>query len=96
MPDEVTIRMAGPADAAALHVLEELDSRRLPQGEVLVAEVGGEVRAALPVDGGDAVADPFRPTAPLIELLAVHAAQRRSGATRHATPLRRAAALALR
>lgn len=69
MLDEVTIRMAGPADAPALHALEELDARRLAPGDVLVAEVEGEIRAALPVGGGAAVADPFRPTAGLVRLL---------------------------
>ena len=73
MQTHVTIRMAGPADAAALHQLEELDAHRIEGDEVLVAEVSGEVRAALPVDGGRAVADPFRPTAELVDLLAVAA-----------------------
>lgn len=75
MQDHMTIRMAGAADAPAVHALEELDSRRLAEGDVLIAAVDGEVRAALPLAGGDAVADPFRPTAELVELLAVHAAQ---------------------
>lgn len=69
----VTIRMARPQDAPAVHALEELDSRRLAEGDVLLAEVGGEVRAAMPAGGGEAVADPFRPTADLVELLAMAA-----------------------
>lgn len=69
----VTIRMARPADAPAVHALEELDSRRLADGDVLLAEVGGEVRAAMTVGGSEAVADPFRPTADLVELLALAA-----------------------
>jgi hypothetical protein len=35
----------------------------------LVAEVGGEVRAALSLRDGAVVADPFHPTAALAELL---------------------------
>jgi hypothetical protein len=56
MQDQVTIRMAGPADAPWLRALEQLDSHRLPEGDVLVAEVDGEVRAALAVAGSLAVA----------------------------------------
>jgi hypothetical protein len=71
----VTIRMAGPADAAALRRLAALDSRPLPRGDVLLAEVGGEPRAALAVAGGETVADPFVPTAQLSSLLALRAEQ---------------------
>ncbi len=87
MQDQVTIRMAGAADAPALHALEELNSGRLADGDVLVAEVSGEVHAALPVAGGRALADPFRPTRALVELLEVHAAQLRAAArpAAHAT-----------
>jgi hypothetical protein len=35
--------------------------------------VGGAVRAALPLDGGPAVADPFSPSRPLVALLALRA-----------------------
>jgi len=73
MQTQVTIRMARPADAPALHALEELDSHRLADGDVLVAEVDGELRAAHSLESGTAVADPFRPTAELVELLAVAA-----------------------
>lgn len=80
MPPDVTIRMAEAADAPALRRLEQLDSRRLQDGDALVAEVGGELRAALALSGGEAVADPFHPTADLLELLALHAAQLRGAA----------------
>jgi hypothetical protein len=95
MSDQVTIRMARHADAPALHALEELDSHELGTGDVVVAEVDGEVRAALPVSGGPAVADPFHPSDVLVELLAVHAAQLRRD-RRRPTPTRRALALAAR
>jgi hypothetical protein len=35
----------------------------------MLAEVGGEIRAAVPVDGGGVIADPFRRTSDLVELL---------------------------
>jgi hypothetical protein len=73
-PDgEVRIRLAGRHDAAAVRDLADLDSRPAPTGDVLVAEVGGAVRAALPLDGGPAVADPFSPSRPLVALLALRA-----------------------
>jgi hypothetical protein len=39
---------------------------------VLVAEVGGELWAALSLDDGHGVADPFRPTGAVVHLLAEH------------------------
>ena len=33
---------------------------------MLVAEVDGEIVAAVPIDGGRAIADPFRPTADVV------------------------------
>lgn len=72
----VTIRMAACTDAEALSRLAELDSAPQP-GPVamLVAEVGGELRAALPLDGGPVIADPFQWTAELTAMLAQRARQ---------------------
>ena len=72
---EVTVRVAGPADALALSRLAALDSAAVPTGPTLVAEVDGQVVAALPVGGGAAVADPFRHTASAVSLLELRAAQ---------------------
>jgi hypothetical protein len=69
----ISIRLAETADLAALQRVAERDSRLLPGGRLLLAEVAGEVRAALSLDTGDAVADPFRPTAELVELLRIRA-----------------------
>jgi hypothetical protein len=74
--EALTIRLAGPADTAALGRLAQLDSAPAPKPvPMLVAEVGGELRAALPLDGGRAIADPFRPTAELVAILAERARQ---------------------
>jgi len=61
----VTFRHAGAADADALAGLAKLDSSRPPRGAVLVAEVGGELWAAVSLDDNHLVANPFRPTGEL-------------------------------
>ena len=81
---DVVIRAATPADAAALVRLGALDGNR-SAGElladaaadhaVLVAEVDGSVEAALALDGGLSVADPFRPSALDLQLLSIRARQ---------------------
>jgi hypothetical protein len=74
--EAVTIRIAVPADAAALSRLAQLDSAQpLEAVPTLVAEVRGELRAALAVDSGRAIADPFRPTAELVVILTERARQ---------------------
>jgi hypothetical protein len=67
----VSIRRAGPHDAPALCRLAALDSAAPLCGEVLLAEVDGEARAALSLADGSVVADPFRRTAALVDLLAM-------------------------
>lgn len=74
MAPEITIRQATTADAFALRRLAALDDRAALHGEVLVAEQAGEIRAALSVDNGRAVANPFAPTAKLVDMLRVHRA----------------------
>jgi hypothetical protein len=77
--EHVLIRSAVPVDAPAVERLAQLDSRPRPAGDVLVAEVGGRLVAALPVNGGPAIADPFVPTADVVSLLQLRAAQLRDG-----------------
>jgi hypothetical protein len=67
--EPVTIRRATEADRATLERLAALDSALAPAGEVLIAEVGGQALGAVEVAGGAVVADPFRPTAELVELV---------------------------
>ena len=62
---DVVVRYARPADADALAKLAQLDSRPVPQGNVIVADVQGELWAAVSVDDGHAVATPFRPSGEL-------------------------------
>ena len=74
-PELVTVRNATAADARALRRLAALDDRRLPAGPHLVAEVGGEIVAAVGVRARQVVADPFRRTADLVALLDLRASQ---------------------
>ena len=76
----LAILRSGPGDRAALERLAALDSAPTPSGDVLIAEVSREPRAAIEVATGAAIGDPFRPTAQLVELLAVRAGQLRRGA----------------
>jgi hypothetical protein len=69
MPREITIKRSDEGDGAVLATLAALDSRPQPQGDALIAIVDGEAWAAVPVTGGPAVADPFRPSGQLVELL---------------------------
>jgi hypothetical protein len=65
-----TIRFAYPDDEAALGHLAALDSKPLPTGRLLVAEVGGELWAAVTISGHpEVIADPFQHTAALVALL---------------------------
>ncbi len=65
----VTIRLAARADRVALAKLAALDSTVPPAMPALVAEVAGELRAAISLVDGAVTANPFRPTADLVELL---------------------------
>ncbi len=62
---DVVVRYARPDEADALGELAQLDSSRAPQGDVIVADVQGELWAAVSVDDGHAVANPFRPSGEL-------------------------------
>jgi hypothetical protein len=71
----VTLRFAFPDDDRTLATLAALDSSARPPEPVLLAEVGGELRAAMSLADDTVVADPFHHTLWLIELLAALAAQ---------------------
>jgi len=72
--ETLTIRMAKRADAPALIRLAQLDSAPPPEpGLTLVAEVGAELRVALSLDGGPAIANPFQRTAGLVAMLVARA-----------------------
>ena len=70
----VAMRRATVEDERAVRRLAQLDEMTPPQGDVLLAEVDGRLVAALPLEGGRAVADPFTPTQEIVELLVLRAA----------------------
>jgi hypothetical protein len=72
----ILIRRSGVGDSPALERLAALDSRTLPAGSFLLAEVNGELVAAAPIDiDAEPLSDPFRPTADVRELLKQQAGQ---------------------
>ena len=75
-PEILTIRMAVATDAPALRRLAQLDSAPPPgQVPMLVAAAGGELCAALPLNGGPVIANPFRRTEEIVAALAARARQ---------------------
>jgi hypothetical protein len=76
----VAIRRAVDTDVPLLHDLAELDSAKPLAGPVLVAIVEGAIWAARGLDDDRVIADPFLPTAPAVELLALRVRQLRAGA----------------
>jgi hypothetical protein len=80
----LTIRPAAVTDASAIARLAALDSASPPTGRTLLALVDDELWAAVEVDNGAAIADPFRPSADAVELLRFRAERMRGS---HAAPL---------
>jgi hypothetical protein len=76
----ITIRHSNEVDSAELARLAQLDDRDVPAGESLLAYVGGELRAALPLREREPIADPFHLTGDVIELLRLRARQERKAA----------------
>jgi hypothetical protein len=71
----VTLRIGTPADQRLLARLAELDSSTPPSLPALLAEVDGQVRAVLDITDGTVIADPFHPTAAVVDLLRARARQ---------------------
>jgi hypothetical protein len=69
----VTLRLASHSDGVALERLAQRDCRPLPPGPHLVAERDGRIEAAISLASAEIVADPFRRTAEICELLRCHA-----------------------
>jgi hypothetical protein len=70
----ITIRPAYADDDLALARLAALDSAQVPARPLLLAEIDAELRVALSLRDGSAIADPFFPTSDVLALLRRHAA----------------------
>ena len=80
-PGVVTLRWAQPADLPAVRRLAALDCQAAPCAEeLLLAEVDGELWAAVSADRSRRLADPFRPSGGLVELLLTRVSQQRAAA----------------
>jgi hypothetical protein len=84
----ITIRLATDDDGTALRRLAQLDGARLPDGELLVAEADGEIRAALRITDSAYVADPFFPSRELVGMLDVRAKRLRRATVSRADRVR--------
>jgi hypothetical protein len=73
----ITLRLADAADGSAIADLAGLDSARSPAEPILIAEVDGELRAALSLRDGALIANPFHRTLVAQQLLRARAAQLR-------------------
>jgi len=71
----VTLRHYSAEDHGPLARLAALDSSKPPAEPVVVAEVGGDLCAALSLGDGSLVADPFHLTQGVAELLRAYARQ---------------------
>ena len=71
----VTLRYGFPDDEEAIARLAALDSAEPPRPPILLAEVAGELRAALSLADGSVISHPFYPTRALVDLLGARAQQ---------------------
>ena len=71
----ITVRHSVASDLSELARLAALDSTSPPRGPALIAEADSRMLAALPLGSGRPIADPFEPTAEIVELLRLRAEQ---------------------
>ena len=77
-PETITIRPLQDGDTAAVELLAELEERRVPPGPLLLAEVEGTVEAAVGVEDGETIANPFARSGEAVSLLRLRAEQLRA------------------
>ena len=77
-PETITLRPQGDDDRAAVERLARLEERPLPPGPLLLAEIEGTVEAAVAVETGETIANPFAATAETVSLLQLRATQLRA------------------
>ena len=74
-PESITIRPMRDEDAAAVELLAELEARPVPPGPLLLAEVEGTIEAAVDLEGGETIANPFARSGEAVSLLELRAGQ---------------------
>jgi hypothetical protein len=77
-PESITIRPLREEDVPSVELLAELEERPVPAGALLLAEVEGTVEAAISLECGETVANPFSESETAVSLLRVRAAQLRA------------------
>jgi hypothetical protein len=77
--EPVELRPATGCDHVELERLAQLDSALVPDGRLLVAEASGRLVAALSLESGQAIADPFALTAHLVAALRAQGARSEGG-----------------
>lgn len=70
---EILIRSARSDDLGEITRVTGRDTGTLPAEPLLVAEVDGNIRAAVSMTDGEVVADPFHRTAELVAMLKIRA-----------------------
>ena len=88
-PARIIIRLTRPTDTDELRRVAQRDSRPLPYGELLVALVEGEIRAAISLTRGEVIADPFHRTDELVRMLTLRRQQMEGATVRPRRGLRR-------
>ncbi|HKH40307.1 MAG TPA: hypothetical protein VKA41_00470 [Solirubrobacterales bacterium] len=66
---DLSLRICGEADHDALRKLAQRDSAEMPPGRLLAVQAGEGLLAAISLESGEVIADPFVPTADAVELL---------------------------
>jgi hypothetical protein len=79
----ITLRCAVARDDSELSRLAALDSAAPLAPPVLVADLEGQLLAAISLADGAVVANPFQPTVALVELLRARERQLRGGPFQH-------------
>lgn len=74
---DVELRLCRVSDDPQLQQLAALEGRPEPYGRLVLAVVRGRIAAAVPLNGGEPLRDPFARTAHLMPLLELRAAQLR-------------------
>ena len=92
---EITIRAARAEDMAEIARVASRDTHELPEGALLVATVGSDVRAAISLSDGTVIADPFHRTAELVAMLKIRAGAVTRARQGHIAPRRRSRHLPL-